>query len=237
MPKPWNKEELRRGVKLDNQKVISFQDVVEIVEHNKITYRYFWTDEKFILHVNMMLKNNYGANLVQNITGPLRYDLGHRINRLSRRYMFIKEAARISDSYLLAGSDGWRYWLEFSKNYIGYINPGKIDFYTRTSKLVLHEGPGIHFRLLDAMSAGTPVLVNDLQGDDGSPTLLDFFDNGKDIILSNLEELAEKGRYYLRHTGILNRIARNASRKIEKSHLWLHRAQQIINDINKLQML
>lgn len=234
MPKPWATEELERQVELDNQRSISFQDVVNLAKHHKKTYQCFWTDEQFFLHLNTMLRNNFNASLAQGITGSLRYDLGHRINRLLRRYMFIKEAMLISDRYCLAGSDGWRHWPEFNKKYIGYIQPDKMSNYTRGSKLVLHEGPGIHFRLLDAMSAGVPVIVNDLQGRDGSQALLNFFDDGKDIILSSLEELAEKGKYYLNNSNMLTRISHNASQKIKKYHLWKHRAQQIIKDINKL---
>lgn len=234
MPKPWTKKELKRKVKLDNQRFISFQDVVNLAEHHEKTYQYFWTDEQFLLYLKMILANNFNANIAQGITGALRYDLGHRINRLSRRYMFIKKAIRISDRYCLAGSDGWRHWPEFSKKYAGYIHPAEIRSYNRASKLVLHEGPGIHFRLLDAMSDGIPVIVNDLQGRDGSSALLNFFNDGQNIILSSLEELAEKGKYYLSHSAVSARISRNASMKIKKYHLWKHRAQQIISDLNKL---
>jgi len=234
MPSPWDDKELNRQVQLKNGCYTSFRSIVEIVAKDSISYRYFWTDEQFLLFLNSHLQKQYATELMPLTEGSLRYDLGHRINRQLRRHMFIRAAITMSDSCCLLGSEGWQQWPEFKDKYSGFIPPEKLAQYNNTSKMILHEGPGIHFRLLDAMGAGCPVLVHNLQGQDGTETLLQYFDDDRDLIVSSLEEIKDKGRYYLQHGEQLTQIGKNGLMRVQSNHLWMHRAQQVTHDINRI---
>ena len=109
------------------------------------------------------------------------------------------------------------------------LNPPEALLITQRSKLSLNimswHKDGLTERVLNAMLCQTAVLS------DRSVRLDEEFADGKDILLfdlSNLDSLPEKILELLSDNDRLQQIAQNGYQKAMQSHLWIHRARQLL---------
>jgi len=147
-------------------------------------------------------------------------------SRSARRLHYIDLLVKESFKILLVGS----MWQKQSYGPLVTIKES-LDFYEALQEMhraqftlsILPCISGIHERILTAMAARIPVIS------DTSESLVEEFDDEKDIIYfsgRSIGSLRDKMESYN-----IEEIVENAYQKVMKKHLWVHRAQTIMDQV------
>ena len=100
------------------------------------------------------------------------------------------------------------------------------------SKIVLHEGVGIHFRVFDAMMAGIPIIIRKSKQDSEFGGIGTFFKNNIDYISVDINN--DEYKTFNFHSKELEKISFMARKKVLSNHTWFHRLYKVVKDIDEL---
>ena len=98
------------------------------------------------------------------------------------------------------------------------------------SKIILNVSitDDINMRVFEAMASGSMLLTNYV------PTLGEIFEDGKHLVMyKTLDELAEKGKYYLKHEEEREKIAKAGMEEVLKNHKYSNRIDNILEVVNR----
>jgi hypothetical protein len=154
--------------------------------------------------------------------------------RCFNRQLFIKKLLNLGICVHVYGK-GWEdFKSEHSENLIvgGEINFEQSLKLMSDAKFVLNIMPGFkrgtHERVFCAMANGAVCATECTSYFSAS------FKENKEIIffsLDNIEELADKLKYYLEHTDEAAQIAENGYKKVISEHMWKNRAVELLRTI------
>ncbi|MET0100132.1 MAG: glycosyltransferase [Sedimenticola sp.] len=231
IPNPWNNDDLSRIVDENNN--IRFSSIVDDISE-QCEKNGGWrslTGKEYIALVHGVMRKYTGKVYFEDTT--LRYDTEVRTSRILSRTDTIDMALEMSQSLRIYGSENWKNWPRYKSKYVEYLNSSEaINNVFHSSKLNLHDGVGFHFRSINCIGSGAPLLYRHrpvLSGSKGA--LWNHFDPGKHFLL--LDDDVHGIEKYL-HNPKGSELDLQKARYIALSeHSWRARANQIMSDIRK----
>lgn len=156
--------------------------------------------------------------------------------RLMDRLLLAHTITDISNSVHLYGP-GWNLHGEFQKFHHGTLNSQlELAQVYRTSRINLSNnthGLGLHSRNLECMAAGGFVLTHTSPNDDKPGGMLTTFEPGLHYATFMPQTLAEEAQRWLRNEQTRLAAVKRARDVVREKHLWRHRAEQILVDLNR----
>ena len=229
IPKPWSKELNDRVVYKD----ILFEDVVKHFELKWAAQDSIVNNDRYIKEVIDWIDAKQEIAIDDQ---KLRYDIGCRIIRNSRRVYFLDWILNNENiqSMGIFGGDNWLLWQKYKKFYKSELKqPQDMNKVFNESKTVIHEGVGFHFRLFDAILASTPVIVRKSNQDYGFGGIGTILKEGEDYIAIDVDSDERVLKELLNDSQKLKSMASSAREKVLKKHTWFHRLQKIVSNINE----
>ncbi len=103
----------------------------------------------------------------------------------------------------------------------GHFSAGKIVF----NNAIKND---LNMRVFEALCSGSILLTDDAEG------MTDLFRDGRELVIYNDENIVERARYYLRHDGEREKIAKAGREKVLAAHTYGHRVEQIIKTMRSV---
>lgn len=231
IPNNWSEAELNRKIGFIGQIDIKYKDILEIIKYHTLHRK------DFDYSLNEFIEKNK-IRFKQPFEKVLEYDINSRAVRQIRRKRFLELFVKNKEfKTRIFGSENWKNYKYFSELYVGYLeNPKEINKELSKSKILLHDGDCPHFRTFDAMASKCCVAASETHSNNIDSWLTLGFKENEDFIKINFFS-GEIDFNMLKNQNLLKDIRENAYKKIINSHLWLHRAEKIINDLKILQLL
>lgn len=218
IPKPWSNDELNRIVGYKNEQPILFKSIF-----NEITSILLASNNHLDLE-RFAKKHNF--EFIPYLEQSLKYDITTRTFRQQNRLAYLKKAMSVSDNVVLYGTN-WNLYDEYKAKYKGYLeNPNEINYAIQTSKIMLHDNHNLHFRILDAMANGTPVMLPKPRETDNK---LSLFGLEKEKHYFEIDVLGETP-LTMPSDKALQEVSKQANALIESKHLWKHRVETILKN-------
>lgn len=226
IPNPWNNDELMRPVGILNGQEILFKELLPLLKKYALNKELNMDCHSYLKKHKVILK--------QPVDKVLEYDISSRTQRQVRREAFVKLFLKKGFLLSVFGSENWLNYELFKEFYKGYIDePSKINEELAKTNILLHDGNYPHFRTFDAMAAKCCVATCETPSSHKNSWLDLGFKEDEDYI--KVEFFSQKVDFNkFKNKKLLNDIAYNAYNKVKKSHLWVHRAETILLDIEKL---
>lgn len=231
IPNNWSKDELNRKIGFVDKRDIEYKDILEMIKYHTLHRK------DFDCSLNEYIEKNQ-IKFKQPLEKVLEYDINSRAVRQIRRKRFLELFVKNKGfTTHIFGSTNWENYKHFSKLYKGYLEePEKINLELSKSKILLHDGDCPHFRTFDAMASKCCVAASETHSNEIDSWLTLGFKENEDFIKINFFS-GKVDFNMLKNENLLKEIRENAYKKIINSHLWLHRAEKIINDLKTLQLL
>lgn len=156
--------------------------------------------------------------------------------RIMDRIALVRAAASVSQSLALYGPGLGDH--DFARPYYrGVINDKRelLEVYCR-SRINLSNnthGLGLHSRVLECMAAGGFIFMHESPHDDKAGGMLTSFAPGVHYGAYTPENFAEEAGRWLKDEGARLEAGRKARAVILERHCWRHRAEQILQDLNR----
>ncbi len=162
--------------------------------------------------------------------------LAREYPRLLDRVTLIGAALEVSPSLHLYGP-GWKSHEAFRRYHKGVVNdPEALLSIYQNSRINLANnthGLGLHSRTLECMAVGGFIFMHRSPHDEKPGGMLTAFEPGVHYGDYTPETLRDEARRWLRNETERSQVGKRAAVVIEASHLWRHRAQQIVDDLKK----
>lgn len=172
---------------------------------------------------------------MEDLDQSLVYDLTIRMARMHNRSRLMDQVMAHSASIRFYGSEGWARWPRYAPCHGGYLErPEQLRQVYQTTRINLHEGVFLHFRLLDCMASGGFLFYRERRWKPDPEMGPPIFQPGVHYVSFNDGNLRDKTRYYLDHPEERRRIAGEAAREVARHHTWRSRAQRILQDLDRL---
>jgi len=221
IPKPWADKELQRIIGYNKNKTLYFKDILPPLEKQRLAKDNTLNLETF------QKKHNF--TFLKDLETSLLYDIGTRIYRQKNRMHFLNLIEKISTSIVIYGTN-WNLYEKYVPYYKGYLDdPSKINEAIQSSKIMLHDNHNFHFRILDAMASGTPVMIASPRKNSDN---LELFGLKKNIDYLEIDIFSNSSIEFPHQE--LETISTNARRNVMQNHLWVHRAQTILDDVKTI---
>ncbi len=227
IPNPWNKEELKREVGYINNKKAYFEDILPILNS-------FIMNKNIDINCYDYLKQN-NVELKNNIEKSLEYDISSRTFRQVRRKNFITPFCKNKNfKTVIYGTQNWQNYIDFKDYHKGYLNSTEeINQELSKSNILLHDGNYPHFRTFDAMAAKCCVVACETPRTHGNTWEILGFKENIDFIKVDIFSNDINFEIF-KNKKLIKDIKENAYKKVLENHLWVHRAQTILNDLKEL---
>lgn len=227
IPNPWSKSELEREVGYINNKKAQFKDIIPILES-------FIMNKDINISCHDFLKQN-NIYLNSNIEKSLEYDISSRTFRQVRRKKFITPFCKNKEfKTIIYGTQNWKNYIDFKNHHKGYLDSTKkINQELSKSNILLHDGNYPHFRTFDAMAAKCCVVACETPSSHGDTWGVLGFKENVDFIKVDIFSNDINFEIF-RNKKLIKDIKENAYKKVLENHLWVHRAQTILNDLKEL---
>lgn len=230
IPNPWSEELLQRVVSQKQEKNIYFADVLEHFEQKWASQDSIVNNDVYLQELSSWLGSEEALH-VEIEDKTLRYDIGCRIIRRARRAFFLDwllENAAVKPLGIFGGKN-WMHWPQYKAMYQRELHtPSEINSVFNRSQIVLHEGIGLHFRVVDAMMAGSVVLLRKSKQDSEFGGIGTLFEEGKEYLGVDIE--SERVEI---DDALLRNVARRAREKVLAKHTWSHRVSKILKDVDE----
>lgn len=246
IPNPWTPEELARDV-TGGAGVCDFGSLLPAIERllrPDDPHQALLGVEDFLRRIDGACYAIGGHPLV--IDDALAYDITCRVvrhlNRTELADAALAMAARrglqgdaLARWLGIWGTPNWSRWPRFAPHYHGWLaTPAQMSEVYAGCEIVLHEGTGVHFRSMDAMSTGA--LVSFREGDLGShvDAIHLGFEPHVHFVPFHLHEIDDALAPYLADPVRAQAMRDAAAARIRDAHTWRHRAQGILDDLASL---
>ncbi|MDD4505346.1 MAG: glycosyltransferase [Sulfurospirillaceae bacterium] len=222
--KRWTSYELNREVGIKDDNKIYFKDILPIVENLVLSQEYIEST------IEELTKRNYNLKLNKSLI----YDLSSRIYRQKTRELYMDKFLGITNNISIYGPNNWALYEKYKNNYKGFLEkPEQINKAMQKANILLHFTFIPHFRVLDAMACGmvstafeTPnIYKNEFE-------ILGFKSNEDYLeIDTKCDRISQE---FFNNKQLLADISYNARKKTLKNHLWVHRAEQVLKDVERI---
>lgn len=234
IPNPWSNELLERVVYEKTDTKTKFADILDKFEKKWATQDQIVNNDIYVKEVLSWLDGNDSEQIDIKDT-ILRYDIGCRAIRKARREYFLDWLLENFDlkPFGIYGVANWINWSKYKSFYQNELHTrDEINTALNSSKLVIHEGLGLHFRVFDAMLCGTPVIMRKSEQDRLFGGIGTIFEEGKDYIALDIND---KEAQNMKITDeMLNEISLSAREKALSHHTWFHRLSKVVEDIDAM---
>jgi spore maturation protein CgeB len=248
IPKPWNEEELNREISVNGGPILRFGDIFDAVLRETAGDFASITPQKAVWRTKRLIRRGCRSRVPSGtkserkiydalgwLPSVLTYDVGTRLARLWGRRQLIERTINITESIGIYGPDNWVQWEQYRKYYRGMIeNPEDLSRVYRGSRINLHQGVGMHFRVLDCMAAGGVVFAMAREWENLPGEIGDYFEDGSEFVSFTINDFAEKASEILGDHKRRQKMQRAAAKAIAASHTWRHRAEKIMRDYRSL---
>lgn len=243
IPAPINTDEARAHSVLNlNGKTLTFLDIqnhllekcsVAIGTHNLLDIQRAILgkiNETFGINLDLSHLNE----IFQDDSRLIYFDT--EIPRIPERANLIDVAAKYGRLEIF-GPDNWLLWPQYRSYYRKMVYwQSELARIYQSSLINLHNGAfGMHSRVLECMGAGGAIFVNDNHAEVSGNDIAAHFEAGTHYISYSFENLASQIEYYRNNPDLLKAIGLAAAEEIAAKHQWIHRAEQILGDLNSLQ--
>ncbi|MDQ2104234.1 glycosyltransferase family protein [Azospirillum isscasi] len=156
--------------------------------------------------------------------------------RIKDRRAVADAMLRVSPNVRFFGGPGWVLWPDYARRYGGeLVDPHDLAAVYRASRLNVNNSAWpLHFRTLDAMGCGGAVMINRLHRPDVDEHFHTDFQPGTHYVAYGPADFEEAAARTLRDDAARTRMGAAAARVIAEKHLWRHRAEQILADLDAL---
>ena len=232
IPNPWSEAELDRP--LTPNKDYRFRDALpELCRETRERWNHLYTVDGALEIMQANALRACGQRMA--LDDALRYDICCRISRQVNRTGLIDAVLCHTDSVALYGPPNWLRWPRYAPYYRRYLEtPAQMADVYRNARINLHEGEGMHFRLLDAMSAGGFLFFREASHDRLPHGIRDYFEPYEHYVPFSLDDFGEKCARYSADPAACERIRNRAAQEVRARHTWRHRAQQVLADLAQL---
>jgi hypothetical protein len=130
----------------------------------------------------------------------------------------------------------WKKYYQFGNCTYAPIKDERILYQVyRNSKINLHNnwnGFGLHSRVLEAMAVGGFVMAHSCAAPQAAGRLTTSFEPDVHFGEYTPDNFVERAKYWLQDDAARNKAITESRKIIADKHLWKHRAQQILHDLN-----
>jgi hypothetical protein len=130
----------------------------------------------------------------------------------------------------------WKKYYQFGNCTYAPIKDERILYQVyRNSKINLHNnwnGFGLHSRVLEAMAVGGFVMAHSCAAPQAAGRLTTSFEPDVHFGEYTPDNFVERAKYWLQDDAARNKAVTESRKIIADKHLWKHRAQQILHDLN-----
>lgn len=231
IPRPWCKNELNRFV--DKQKTLNFRKFIKYFNEKikKFDVSSFDNFSYFQIAKKILQKKN--IDILEN-DKKLFYDISCRNFRYGRIDM-INLILKCNKNLNIYGTKNWIDYKNFELYYKGYLESKDAIFeMINNSKIILHEGVGLHDRFFDTILMNGFIMYYKTDYDQKNGLITNFFEEEKELITFNKFDAIPKIEKYLKDDNARNKIQKTAYKKIKNNHLWKHRISIINKHILKI---
>lgn len=224
IPKKWTDYELNREVGFKNNKKVYFKDLVPIVEGLILSKEY----------IESILEELANLDYNLDLDEPLIYDLSSRIFRQLNREYYMDKFLDITDNISIYGPENWAMYDKYKNNYKGFLEtPEYMNKAIQESNVLLHFTFVPHFRVFDAMSC--KVVSTALKTPKCRTNEFEIlgFKNNEDYVELDIQS-GKINQEIFNNKQLLADISYNARKKTLKNHLWVHRAEQVLKDVERI---
>lgn len=226
IPKPWTEEELLRNIAEEGE--LTFTDFLNEFQKKLKNIPFMGLSNCEYISLAEKLFEERSLKLKQDKT--ILYDIGCRTLRMKNRLETLELFLGIDGELAIYGPDNWMNWDKYSKFYRGFLsNESQMNEVYCSTQFNIHEGVGIHFRLLDCMLSNAIVLLRDAAENNERA-----FEEGTHFISFDEHNLKDKVDQYKNDEVSLNCIRENAREEVLSKHTWRHRFNKILNDFKQL---
>ena len=229
IPDKWSKKELHRVVGIENGHMITFKDLLPTLE-------LYFKNPKHRIDSVYCVEYLRERNIILNtsIDKVLTYDLFERTARYIRRKSYVNLFANKNEYKLkIFGTANWMRYDQFSDSYNGYIeDPIMINKELSKSNVLLHDSVYPQFRVFDAMAAKCCVAAPPSHVLD--PTAWKDINLNKNEDYIEVDYTSKKMKFDIfKNQSKLKDIKEKAYKKVLQEHLWVHRAEKVLRDVQK----
>lgn len=224
IPKKWSNDELNRHIGFKDNEKIYFRDITTIAEN------IFWTNPHYgIIHELKIL----GFDLCL-LNKTLIYDIEGRIGRLASRMRNINLFLEKTNKIAIYGPENWLLYNKYKNYYKNFLeNPKDINKAMQDSSIIIHTHYQPHFRVFDAMSCGIVTSIMNTPKIYQNEFELLGFKSGEDYVEIDIKSDNLNPKIFS-NKKLLSDISHNARKKTLENHLWVHRAEQVLKDVEGL---
>ena len=234
LPDPISEQDRSTPINNNGQVVCTLDDLFDALDRSGLKQYQADHDKlkRVVAEVFQKADDNFG---VHNIPPQLILHLEERWLRATDRIDFLEDILSVSKNVRFYGYGGWTQWSNFAPYYMGpvFSNSEKASIYCNT-RITLHNGIGMHDRVLEAMSCGAAVMLNNSPLHDTEFGLYRYFERDIDFVQfeqEDSENIKSGARELLEKPSLVSRIGGSARQKILSAHTWKHRAAKMLEDL------
>lgn len=232
VPNPWSDAELERD--MTGVGACTFGELLADAERLMKEHRDgLHSTEDFMDLVDRACRARCGHGL--QLDEVLRYDVTCRLIRHINRTELADAVLEADASLSLFGPVNWSRYARYAPFYRGWLStPVELRRVYATSRANLHEGTGIHFRQMDAMSTGGLVFFRETPNDHAEGGIARLFEPYVHYVPFTLDTLGERLNGVLADPVRAQAMRTAAARAIRAHHTWRHRAEEVLADLAAL---
>ncbi len=231
---PWSEEEKKRLLYEDDRSKLCFEDILEpyteiiLQTHNNANQ----SEATYLNLAQKIIKKRIGHIAV--LDPPIQYDIACRFFRMLWRTRFLDIVLACSRSVRFFGTGGWHKWPQYRSFFQGFLaDPKDVCMAYQTTRINLHHGAGVHFRVVDCMASGGLLFYLEPEDDQRYGGIQTLFEPNIHYVPVNEDNFSETSAYYLKNQASSQKIIQAASTEILAKHTWKHRAEKIKQDLKK----
>lgn len=225
IPKPWTDFDLNREVGLQKNEKAYFKDLIPHIEKMYLSNNCF----------GFFLDNlkTLGFEL-SSLDDSLMYDITDRIARQIQRVHNINLFLDITNNIAIYGPENWAMYDKYKNNYKGFLEkPEYMNKAIQESNVLLHFTFVPHFRVFDAMACGIVSTATPTPKAYTNEFEILGFKNNEDYVELNVES-GKINQEIFNNKQLLADISHSARKKTLENHLWVHRAEQVLKDVERI---
>lgn len=232
IPNPWSDEELARNVAADGAFLAFSAILPHLVDEYNRHKPSLKTHQDYLKLIRELATREFQVEI--DLNHQLEYDLTGRLIRLINRRELIDKLITVTDLALF-GPQNWQNWPEYQRFYRHFLETSQqMRAVYHQSRINLHEGNGMHFRVMDCMASAGLMFIRRNDYDDKPGGIKNFFEPGQHYVDFDLDDVADKYAYYQKNHQLADKIRQAGFHAVLKQHTWRHRVADILGDLKQL---
>lgn len=236
MPRPWSPQESQRGVGKDNGRIVTFGELTCLMQqHLSSLAQINYHNDFYIDLADSLLKAAHPGCIVDGWDEVLRYDIGCRTLREFNRRNLIDLVLSDFEDLQLYGPENWRLWPRYRHHYQRFLATSQeMREVYQSSTINLHEGVGLHFRVLDCIASGGLLFALSNPYDREYGGIETCLEPGRHFIPFSRENFRMMAKRYLANDTERQLITESGALYVKQEHSWYRRWEKILHDIHQV---